>query len=209
MSNLVFPLGTATGRVVSREVYTSSRINESASGKEYRSTWWSTPRYRYKVAFDSLLGASGSRQDFQALAGFLVRHFGMLDSFLFTDPEDNTVTAHPFGTGDASTTKFQLQRSLVAGAAIFWPSFVDGYEPCTDLNGAPQIYVNGVLKTVTTDYTISSTGLVTFVAAPAAAAALTWTGSYYRRCRIASPLQMERLGASFYAVPTLDLVSVL
>ena len=57
-----------------------------------------------------------------------------------------------------------------------------GYvEPVYDTNGAPSIYVNGVLKTVTTDYTISAIGLITFVTAPGAALPITWTGSYYRR----------------------------
>jgi len=32
-------------------------------------------------------------------------------------------------------------------------------------------------------YTIGSTGLVTFTTAPASGAALTWTGTYYFRCR--------------------------
>ena len=36
----------------------------------------------------------------------------------------------------------------------------------------------GVTQTVTTDYTISSSGLVTFTSAPANGAALTWTGEF-------------------------------
>ena len=39
----------------------------------------------------------------------------------------------------------------------------------------------------------SSTGMVTFVTAPAAAAALTWTGAFYWRCRFLLP---ENAGAT-------------
>ena len=48
-------------------------------------------------------------------------------------------------------------------------------------------YGNGPRSTPSIDgsrvYTIGATGIVTFVSAPAAAAALTWTGSFYYRCR--------------------------
>jgi tRNA A37 threonylcarbamoyltransferase TsaD len=47
LSSLVFPLQALAARVVAREPFTSVQINEAASGKEYRSTWGATPRYRY------------------------------------------------------------------------------------------------------------------------------------------------------------------
>jgi len=81
-----------------------------------------------------------------------------------------------FGAGDGSTKVFQLSRAFGAGGFTF-------VEPVQNLNGAPSIYVGGVLKNAGTDYTISSTGLVTFSSAPANAVALTWTGGYYYRCR--------------------------
>ena len=49
-----------------------------------------------------------------------------------------------------------------------------------NLNGTPNIYVNG---TLTTPSLISSTGLVTFSSAPANLATITWTGNFYYRCR--------------------------
>ena len=100
---------------------------------------------------------------------------GSFDSFLWTDPDDNSVTAQSFGAGDGSTISFQLTRTF------------GGYaEPVFDTNSTPAISVNGVLKTAGTDYTISSTGVVTFAAAPGSTLPLTWTGTYYRRVRFAS-----------------------
>ena len=37
---------------------------------------------------------------------------------------------------------------------------------------------------LTTAYTVNSTGLVTFTAAPASGVAITWTGTYYYRVRL-------------------------
>jgi hypothetical protein len=76
--------------------------------------------------------------------------------------------------------------AAVRADPAYWPAAGDGFEPVCDINYAasqPQIFVDGVLKAVETDYTISSSGVVTFTVAPAAGAALTWTGNYYWRVR--------------------------
>lgn len=111
MSNLLLPPALGA-RVVSREPYTDVRIDTSASGKEARSSWWTLPRTRYKVAFEVLRQDLGSRADFQQIASLFARHFGQLDSFLFTDEADSSVSDHGFGVGDGSTTAYQLQRTL-------------------------------------------------------------------------------------------------
>ena len=113
MSNQVFPLASLSGRVISREPFTSVKTTESASGKEYRTSWWSTPRYRYKLGFDSLREGPGTRQDFESIGSSVVRHFGQLDSFLLLDPEDSAYSNMGFGLGDGSTAAFQLQRSQI------------------------------------------------------------------------------------------------
>jgi len=107
--------------------------------------------------------------------------------WLFNDVTDNSVTtansgmlnvssgaATPMGlTGDGSSTQFQLARSI--GGL--------GWDVIQNLNGSPSIYVNGSLKTPVTDYSVSSTGVVTFTSAPASGATLTWSGDFYFLCR--------------------------
>jgi len=76
--------------------------------------------------------------------------------------------------------------------------------------GAPSIYVNGSLKTVTTDYTIGSTGIVTFVSAPANAAPLTWTGNYNWLCYFDDDiLDLASSGSGWWEVKSLNFSSVL
>jgi uncharacterized protein (TIGR02217 family) len=90
---------------------------------------------------------------------------------LFTDPQDNTLTGAQFGTGNGSSTRFQLSRNIHG-----YPDIIQ------NLNGTPTIYVNG---TPTTPASISSTGVVTFSSAPANNAVLTWSGSFFYLCRFA------------------------
>lgn len=114
---------------------------------------------------------------------------GQGNLFLYSDDTDNQVTtamsgmldvtassATPMGTvGNGTSTEFQLVRSL---GGLSW-------DVIQNLNGAPNIYVNGTLKTVSTDYTISSAGVVTFTSAPSDSATLTWSGNFYFLCRFA------------------------
>lgn len=104
--------------------------------------------------------------------------------FLFISPRDddrkttgqacrNTVTGT--GTGDGSTTTFQLQ----------WTDSTTAHSVTHDVNyplvspnlgndAAIVVYVAGVAKTLGVHFTVSSTtGIVTFSAAPANAAAIT------------------------------------
>jgi uncharacterized protein (TIGR02217 family) len=46
-------------------------------------------------------------------------------------------------------------------------------------SGTLVVKVDGVTKTLTTDYTVNSTGLITFVSAPANDAVITVDGEFY------------------------------
>lgn len=145
---------------------------DSVGGQSPRFAQWSYPRWRYEVPLE-VLRTHGSYTEMQSLIGFVNGLAGAAGTFTYADPYDGTVTAQNFGTGDGSDTTFQLVRTL--------GSFT---EPVYAPTGTPSIYVNAVLKTVTTDYTIGSTGIVTFTSAPAAAAALTWTGAFSWLCQL-------------------------
>jgi len=171
MSSSVFPTLPGMTFDIKKRPQFSTIIQRTASGKEIRSALMSYPLWQFEIGFD-VLRSSAAYAEFQTLAGFFLQMMGNYDTFLFNDTSDNSVTAQLFGTGDASTISFQLVRAL------------GGFtEPIQNVNGAPAIYVSGVLKTLTTDYTISSAGVITFVSAPASGALLTWTGGFYYRCR--------------------------
>jgi hypothetical protein len=121
-----------------------------------------------------------SATEYRLFAGFYSLMQGQWDTFLYLDPNWCTENNQQFGTGDGTTTSFQLlggggpNYNSLAGFDL-----VQNVIPFSGLN----IYVNGVLKTLTTDYTVGSSGIITFTTAPANTTLLTWTGSYYQRCR--------------------------
>ena len=94
---------------------------------------------------------------------------GGADLFLFSDPQSNSVMNAQFGTGDGTTMAFQLSRNINGAVDIV-----------QNVSGAAAIYVSGVHNTTCS---VSSTGVVTFSAAPAIGAALTWTGYFLYACR--------------------------
>lgn len=146
------------------------------------------PAWAFEFDMDKITGNEASAASTLALffAVFMACQ-GRNQLFLFTDPQDHAVAlstsamlnvtagaASPLGvTGDGSSTQFQLARTI--GGV--------GYDLVQNLNGTAVIKVNGTTKTVVTDYSISPTGVVTFVSAPANGATLQWSGSFYFLCR--------------------------
>lgn len=171
MSQAVFPPLKGLEYPVLRTAEWSNLRQVGTSGLDVTAALWSYPIWHWTLSF-SWLSSAAAIADFQTLAGFFNLRQGIFDTFLYSDPDDNAVTAQGFGTGNGVKTAFQLVRA-----------FGNSVEPIFNVNGAPAIYVNSVLKILTTDYTISATGLVTFTSAPANGAVLTWTGAYYFRCR--------------------------
>jgi uncharacterized protein (TIGR02217 family) len=171
MSDLVFTPPPGLKWEVTRTPIWSTGVVQAASGREYRVANYSYPRYEIKLSFD-VLRMTGSYTEMADLAGFFNARRGSYDTFRWTDPDDNSVTDQVIGTGDASTKEFQLVRTF------------GGYvEPVHDTNSTPVIKVANSTKTAGVDYNISTAALVTFANAPASNASVTWTGTYYRRCR--------------------------
>jgi uncharacterized protein (TIGR02217 family) len=177
MSNAVFPLPSVTPGIswsFTKSPEWSTISQRSASGRETRIAVMAYPLWNFELTYQ-LLRSDAAHNELQVLLDFYNARQGSFDDFLFDESftPDDSVTAMNFGTGDGSTTVFQLTRKMPGGG---FPELV------ANNNSAPQIFVNGVLKTLGTDYTISS-GLVTFTSAPGNTLPLTWTGTYYFRCR--------------------------
>ena len=169
MSNAVFPSLPGLQWPIARTPIWSTTTRVSVSGRRVAIANYSYPRYKFTLSYSFLRQGQGTT-DLSQMVGFFNARWGDADSFLFDDVDDNTVTAQTIGVGDGANKLYQLVRTF--------GGFV---EPVFVTNSAPLIYVSGVLKTLTTDYTVSTTGLVTFVVAPAAATVVTWTGTYYKR----------------------------
>jgi hypothetical protein len=123
------------------------------------------PTWDFEWSMDHVTGHEHTAASVVAqFLGMFMATAGGAGLWLFTDPQDNTVTSAQFGTGTGSATKFQLSRNICG-----YPDIVQ------NLNGTPNIYVSG---TLTAPASISATGVVTFTTAPASGAVLTWSGSF-------------------------------
>jgi uncharacterized protein DUF2460 len=163
----------------------ASRGNAATSLKPYP-TWDFGVELPTNVS--SLLTSSSIVSQF---VGCFAAAQGQGGLFLYSDYTDNSVTTGMSGMLDVtsgsatpmssvangSSTQFQLVRSL---GGLAW-------DVIQNLNGTPSIYVNGSLLP-SSDYSISSTGVVTFsygspAGGPPNGATLTWSGNFYFLCR--------------------------
>ncbi len=138
-------------------------INAAVALKPY-------PTWEFEFSLDHITGHEHTAASTVAqMLGTFMATAGGANLFLFTDPQDNTVSGAQFGVGNGTSTAFQLSRNIAGAVDII-----------QNLNGSPSIYVGGTLTAPTS---ISATGVVTFATAPAAGAVLTWSGSFYYLCR--------------------------
>jgi uncharacterized protein (TIGR02217 family) len=176
MGNAVLPVLAGLTWDIGTASQFNTKVHRAVSGYEVRAAYMNYPLWTFKLKYD-LLRDDVANNELKTLLGFFNSRQGQFDSFLYSNPADNAVSAQQFGIGTGAQTAFQLTRPY------------GGYvEPAQNLNGAASIYVGGVLKTLTTDYTISATGMVTFVTAPASSASISWTGAFYYRCRFLSDM---------------------
>jgi len=154
---------------VKRTPQWSGAQNDSLSGKRVRTSYYSYPKWLYEVQFNFLRTAA-AYLEWQQLAGFINQMNGQAGLFLYNDPNDNTASVQTFGTGDGSSTTFQLVRTL---GSFIEPVFF----PDTPI---PTVRVNAV---ATGAYTVSTTGQIVFTVAPPNGATLDWTGTFKWGCR--------------------------
>lgn len=168
--DVTFPRQTATE--LEAEDIDVTEIVAVQSGHESRNRAQRVMRRRYDMAAIGRTKAEALRiYDFFQVVG------GRERSFRFYDYRHNSVTAGSIGTGDGVETDFQMRSSYTFGGQTV-------YRDETKIRGTPLVYVNGILQTVTTHYTVTlSTGVVAFVSPPADGAAITATFEFDVCCR--------------------------
>lgn len=164
------------------------------------------PLHDVEITYDVLRDYNGL-VDLKTLMGFVLQIGGVKGRFLFSHPDDHSVTAQGIGVGDGSTKTFTLVRSFGAGGFA-------GIEPVgqVDLGSTFNVYVAGVLKTITTDYTVDQTtpgaNTVTFTAAPASSAAITVDMTYFYYVKFTDDAQeFDKMMSGLWSAPKVVLHS--
>lgn len=151
-----------------KRIVFSTEVVATDGGQEQRNRRWTYPRLEWDC---QLPPQARSAVDYLAVRDLFQAAAGAFETFLFRDWDDAAAALAQFGVGDGVTTVFQLAKTYTAGGATFSRKIT------RPVSGGAAIYKAGVLQSsgVTVDYT---TGRVTFAAAPAASAALTWSGGF-------------------------------
>lgn len=165
MSTLVYPVLPGIGWSVIRRPTFDTTVRATKSLREVRFQNITETLMEFELTYEYL-----SQSDLTNLMGFYLRMRGGYDTFLFDDPEDDSVTNVQIGTGDGSTKVFTCQRSLGASTRV-----VDY------LNAVSAVYVGGVLQS--SGYSVTLPNQITFTTAPASGAAVNATFTYYWKCR--------------------------
>lgn len=154
----------------------STGVKQAMSGRSVRTAFWTSPLWKFTVAHEFLRDRPPTAAELHKLWGFFSSRLGGFAGWYFYDPYDNACVDQSFGTGDGTTTAFQLTRDVGQGTTFTFS------EPVYGLRGTPTIKVNGG---ATAAFTYSSTqaGGIVFNSAPANGATLTWSGSFMFLCR--------------------------
>jgi uncharacterized protein (TIGR02217 family) len=178
MSTQVFPtLAGLEVEIKRTELWGGTTIQESVSGKRTGIQNWSYPRYLWELSASVLPSSSALTNaphsaDFQSLLGFFNSRGGRFDTFLFTDPDDYSVTGQTIDVGDTTTTAFQLIRTF--GGFI---------EPVYAPHTVSSVYMNSVSQGSSlwsvASWGSTAPGVLTFTSAPASSQTITADFSYY------------------------------
>ncbi len=162
-----------------------TRIQRAVSGRELRAADYPSPLWQFQLTFAVLRDGNDMRgeaasiyTETRTLLALFATCRGAYGTFLFSDPSDNAVVGQVLGSGNASQTTFQLQRTLGGN-----PAFV---EPVFAVNQISAVYLNGIVQNpsgYSCTLGLNSTGLLSFAAPPPAGITITADFSYYFRCR--------------------------
>jgi uncharacterized protein (TIGR02217 family) len=183
-----------------------TQIVELASGDEERNASWANSRRRYDVSY-------GIRRadDLAAVVAFFEARNGRLHGFRFRDWSDYksglpsnapSPLDQPIGTGDGTTSTFQLVKHYTSGAQSWIRTITK------PVAGSVRLALAGVEQS--TGWSVdTATGLVTFAAAPGSGVVVTAGFEFDVPVRFDSDtldvtLDIERLG-SITSIPLVEL----
>lgn len=164
-------------------------IVEMRDGTDFRIPRRPFPRRNHTASYDAMTLA-----DAQAVSNFFDGRLGMSKGFLLSDPLENSLTDHLILTATGGETTVQVKK--VTGSLS------------RNLHYVTSLIVkkNGSTQTITTHYTVNSTGLITFVSPLTAADAITVSCSFSKAVRFnTDEFRMQPLAQNAAVVRIADL----
>lgn len=201
----IFPSLVGLGYKIPRTAIWDTDVQTAISGLNSRLSYFTYPNYSWEFSF-SILRANNNYTELQTLLGFFNLMQGQFNAFLYKDPDDYIVSSQAIGTGDGSSTVFQLVKTF--GSYI---------EPvlAPDTSSAFNVYFGSSLQAASS-YTVNgyssgsaSSGVLVFKTAPSSGSAINASFQYYYPCRFNTDKQefvLNYQGA--YSASKLSIISV-
>jgi uncharacterized protein (TIGR02217 family) len=205
MSTQVFPSLAGLTYPFDRTPMWDTTVQPNVSGKEVRLANQTFPRYQWDLIYSALrqgLSAGTTYNELKTLMGFYNARQGSFDSFLFTDPDDCSITGQDIGEGDGTTLTFQLVRAN---------NYV---EPIQAPNAVATVYVDGVDQVghwTVSNWGTATPGVITFASghAPANGKIVSADFTYYWPVRFNDDsVPFSKWIGNMYEVKKISLISV-
>lgn len=157
----------------------STRVASHVSGREVRLPLQQYPLYGFEATYSGLTSASSpaaalaglGTSSLQSLMGLFLQLQGQFATFLYTDPDDNTVTGGAVATGDGATQAFLIPRALGGFS-----------EPVSYVTAVDTVYCNGVAQP-SSSWLLTAPNMLAFSTAPASGIAITADFTFAFECR--------------------------
>jgi hypothetical protein len=204
MSNSVFPAFNGQGWSVFKRPTLSTRRIRSKSGRSVRMQDFAQALWEFELTFevlsDSATPSAVGAQTYQTLEAFWLAIVSTADTFLFNDPNDNTVTAQVLGVADGVQTQWTLTRTIAG------PSGVTFTEPVGQAyNLVPT--TNGVTQTA--GFAFVAPNVVQFTTAPTAGTTIGASFMFWFVCEFLDDvLDMENIMETLWQLGSLKFQSV-
>ena len=202
MSIPTFPPLPGLAYPVKRSPLFKTVTQEAVSGKDYRLSFWTYPRYKFEVMHD-VLRSGASFEEWQAFEGFFKQCAGAALPFHWFDVNDNAISGQQIAIGDGVTKQFNFTRSL--------GNYV---EPIQDVTASSVlIFVNGAQVTtgwsLVTDPEWGLVYAVTFATAPAAEAAISASFGFNWPCRFdADQADLSNFMSGYFSLDKISFTTV-
>jgi uncharacterized protein (TIGR02217 family) len=184
-------------------------IQEAIAGNEQRFAQWDKLRGVGDISY-GLLNSTDPTGDFRAILAIYRAHYGSLIPFRFRDWSDYIADDEVIGVGDGSETDFPITMTYDPSMILLnTPGSLQYVRNIFLFDGAPVIKVDGVTKTVVTDYTISTAGVVTFTSPPANDKDVTWSGMFDVPVRFDGQIEIITNESDIIAIGSLPIKEVI
>lgn len=175
----------------------NTSIVAGGGGYEYRNQVWAAPRRRFEFSY-----ANKDASEVRTLMAFVDDRRGALHPWLLKDWGNFQLTNESILVATGGETTAQIKQTWGPDNAI-------AIDRKHIKSGTLAVKKNGVTQTVSTHYTVNTTGPITFTGALSAADVITVTAEFYHKVRFEADIYHPAIDGPSGRYGTTDSISAI